>query len=240
MSGGWFIAGTDTGVGKTHVACALIRALRARGVSVAGMKPVASGADTTPHGLHNDDVAALLAAAGMPAADAAAINPYIFAPAIAPHIAARAAGVTIDVARIVAVHAALAARYRYVVVEGAGGWRTPIDDDSATLAAVVQALRLPVVLVVGLRLGCLNHALLSAEAILADGMRFAGWIGNALTPAMQAMAENVATLTQRLPGPCLGLVPYNADLSVASAAINVDVMLASDDADDSRAPMTPP
>lgn len=227
MSAGWFIAGTDTGVGKTHFACALIRALRARGVSVAGMKPVASGADVTPHGLHNDDVAALLAAAAMPAADAAAINPYVFAPAIAPHIAARAAGVEIDIARIVETYAALAARYRCVIVEGAGGWRTPIDDHTGTLAVVAQALRLPVVLVVGLRLGCLNHALLSAEAILADGVRFAGWIGNALTSDMPVVAENVATLRRRLPGPCLGLVPFNADGEVASATINVDLLLAS-------------
>lgn len=227
MSAGWFIAGTDTGVGKTHIACALVRALRARGESVAAMKPVASGARATPDGLRNDDVDALLVAAGMSRFDAAAINPYIFAPAIAPHIAARAAGVAIDLARIVETHAALAARYRYVVIEGAGGWRTPINDDAATLAAVPRALGIPAVLVVGLRLGCLNHALLTAEAIAADGVRLAGWIGNALAADMPAMAENVATLKHRLRRPCLGLVPYNADGAKASAAIDIDLLLSS-------------
>lgn len=222
MSAGWFITGTDTGVGKTYVASALIRALRARGVSVTGMKPVASGADAGPHGLHNEDVAALLAAAGMAASEGAAINPYVFAPAIAPHIAARAAGVAIDRARIVAAYAALARRYAYVVVEGAGGWRTPIDDEKATLAAVAQALHLPAILVVGLRLGCLNHALLTAEAIAADGVSLAGWIGNALAADMPAMGENVATLKRRLPAPCLGVVPFGGD---ASAAIDMGRLL---------------
>ena len=226
MSAGWFIAGTDTGVGKTYVACALIHALRARGASVTGMKPVASGARATPERLRNDDVDALLAAAGVPATAAAAqaINPYVFAPAIAPHIAARAAGIEIDVLRIADSYAALAARHQYVVVEGAGGWRTPLDD-TATLAGVAQMLRLPAVLVVGLRLGCINHALLTAEAILADGVRLAGWVANTLAADMPVVAENVATLRQRLPAPCLGWVPFGADLNAASAAIDLEPLL---------------
>lgn len=224
---GWFVTGTDTGVGKTYVACALIHALRARGAAVTGMKPVASGAAPTPQGLHNDDVAALLAAAGMPATEAAAINPYLFAPAIAPHIAARAAGVTLDLGRIVDAYAALAARFRYVVVEGAGGWRTPIDDVDATLARVPQALHLPAVLVVGLRLGCLNHALLTAEAIAADGVRLAGWIGNTLAPDMPVMAENIAALRRRLPAPCLGVVGFGVGPHTASATIDVDRLITS-------------
>ena len=225
MSSGWFIAGTDTGVGKTHVACALIRALRARGVRAVGMKPVASGAESTAHGLSNADVTALMDAAGVAATDVAArdINPYVFAPAIAPHLAAAAAEVSIEIARIQKAYVRLCAQYSYVVVEGAGGWRTPIDE-SATLAAVAQALRIPVVLVVGLRLGCLNHALLTAEAIAADGVLLAGWIGNSLSADMPAATGNIATLQQRLPAPCLGIVPHAADIATAAAAINLDLL----------------
>lgn len=226
MSAGWFIAGTDTGVGKTHIACALIHALRAQRARVVGMKPVASGAAQTPDGLRQGDVVALLAAAGIAEGDIAArdVNPYLFAPAIAPHIAARAADVEIDVARITAAYRRLATQYEYVVVEGAGGWRTPIGA-CATLAAVAQALQVPVILVVGLRLGCLNHALLTAEAIAADGVALAGWIGNELEPDMPAVKENIATLEQCLPAPCLGIVPYATSVANASTTINADLLL---------------
>jgi dethiobiotin synthetase len=203
---GVFVTGTDTGVGKTRVAVALIRALRARGLRVAGMKPVAAGHDA---GELNEDVTALMQAADVeaPLRD---VNPYAFAPAIAPHIAADEAGVRIELDVIAAAYARLAARADVVVVEGAGGWRVPLNasEDMADLAA---RLALPVLLVVGLRLGCLSHALLTAESVAARRLPWAGWVGNRVDPQMACAAENVDALRQRLPGPCLGVQPHLAD-----------------------------
>lgn len=200
---GYFVTGTDTGVGKTRVAVALIRALRARGLRVAGMKPVAAGAEP---GAPNEDVVALCAA-GNVAAPLEDTNPYAFDAAIAPHIAAAAAGVRIDLERIAAACARLAARADAVVVEGAGGWRVPLDGET-DMADLAARLGLPVVLVVGLRLGCLNHARLTAEAVRARGVPWAGWVGNRLEAAMPREAENVAALRAHLPGPCLGIQPF--------------------------------
>jgi dethiobiotin synthetase len=201
-SGSWFIAGTDTGVGKTRVTAALLRALGARGVRAAGMKPVAAGCT----GARNEDVEALAAqsCAGIAVQD---MTPYCYAEPISPHLAAELEGVPIDPARIVAAHARLAARCELVLVEGTGGWLTPIGA-SATMADIAQALGLPVVLVVGLRLGCLNLALLSAQAIAQQRLVLSGWIGSLIDPSMRALDGNIATLAARLGAPMLGYLPY--------------------------------
>lgn len=221
MTTGFFVTGTDTGVGKTLVSCALLHALRARGLRAVGMKPVASGCEQTSAGLRNDDALALQAASSSPP-DYAVLNPYAFAPAIAPHLAGQAAGVAIEFAHIRTCYQTLARQADAVVVEGAGGWRVPLGPagDMADLAA---ALGLPVILVVGLRLGCLNHALLSADAIRARGLTLAGWVANALDPEMAERAANVATLEQTLPAPCLGYIPYQATAASAALAKLLDL-----------------
>lgn len=210
--GSVFVTGTDTEVGKTFVSCVLLRALAAGGRRVVGMKPVAAGAVRLPDGrLDNDDVRALAAASSLTVAPALR-NPYCFEPAVAPHIAAAEAGVRIDLARIVSAFGQLAAQADAVVVEGVGGFRVPLGHGEDT-AGLAVALGLPVVLVVGLRLGCLNHAMLSAEAIAARGLRLIGWIGNAIDPAMARPAENLVALTEGLPAPCLGVLPHAPGVS---------------------------
>jgi dethiobiotin synthetase len=204
-----FVSGTDTGVGKTRVSVALIHALRARGLRVAAMKPVAAGTEQRGGVMINDDVAALTAAANVDA-DPHWVNPYLFEPPIAPHIAAAQADVAIDLKVLVDAYCRLAALADVVVVEGVGGFRVPLNatQDTADLAV---ALGLPVLLVVGLRLGCLNHALLTAEAIAHRSLPWAGWVGNHIDPAMDAQAENILALRQRLPEPCLGIQPFSRD-----------------------------
>src|SRR5579872_2960184 len=175
---GFFVTGTDTGVGKTLIAAALTRALVARGLRVAVMKPVASGSDPTPEGPRNSDALTLMAAANV-TAPYEVVNPYCFLPPVSPHIAAREAGMAIDLSLLRSRFDSLAAASDCVVVEGAGGWLAPISD-SATMADLAAALSLPALLVVGLRLGCLNHALLSRESVAARGVAFAGWIANGI------------------------------------------------------------
>ena len=208
MSRGIFVTGTDTGVGKTLAACALLHALRERGVAVAPMKPVAAGAREVDGRWINDDTQDLLAAAGWDLARADDVTPVLLREPMAPHIAAAHEGREIALAPLLAAFARLA-REGFVVVEGVGGFHVPLAPrlDSAQLAA---ALGLPVVLVVGLRLGCLNHALLTAQAVAAAGLPLAGWIANDLDPAMAAMEENVAALRERLPAPLLGRLPRAA------------------------------
>lgn len=197
MKGGLFVTGTDTGVGKTRVATALLETGTRLGLSMAPMKPIASGAEflETASGetqLRNEDALALLAAAGgrFPYH---AINPYCFEPAISPHIAAAEAGVTIDPRVIVASSRALATNCDWLVVEGAGGWYAPLGAD-LTVAGLAEALELPVLLVVGLRLGCLNHAMLSRQAIERSGLKLAGWAVSEIDPSMPRRAENLASL----------------------------------------------
>lgn len=204
---GVFVAGTDTGIGKTFVSCALLHALREAGMRATGMKPVASGCERTPQGLRNEDALALTEASD-PRPEYAVCNPYAFEPAIAPHLAAADVGVQVELAKIEAAYADLAARADYVVVEGVGGWMVPLSD-SLDAGAIPRALELPVILVVGLRLGCINHARLSARAIQTDGCELLGWIGNEIAPAMERREENVETLRRVLPAPCLGLLPYS-------------------------------
>lgn len=218
MARGYFVTGTDTGVGKTTVAVALIHALRERGLKVAAMKPVAAGCEWVNGQLANTDVRALCAAANVQA-DPALVNPYAFAPAIAPHIAAAQAGIEIKLATITAAYAALARAADVVVVEGVGGFRVPLSVSLDT-ADLARALNLPVVLVVGMRLGCLNHALLTAEAIHHRGLTWAGWIANELDANMPALAENVDELKWRLPAPCLGRMQKNPHAKSAGTGKN--------------------
>ncbi len=206
----WFIAGTDTEVGKTFSTCALLYHLKHRGIAAAGMKPVAAGTDAEGK---NDDVEALLAASSVQA-PRDLVNPYLFAPPIAPHIAAQEAGEDIDIERIADAFAQLRELADCVLVEGVGGFCVPLGahHDAADLAC---RLGLPVILVVGLRLGCINHALLTQEAIAARGLPFAGWIANRIDPAMARYPENLATLHSRLKAPLLGVIP---PLSTPAAA----------------------
>jgi dethiobiotin synthetase len=196
---GLFITGTDTDVGKTVVAVALLRGLVAAGVCAIGMKPVSAGV-SMPLGI-NDDVIAL-EAAGNVAAPLGDRNPFSLADAAAPHLVARREGVAIALNRIRDAYERLAARADAIVVEGAGGALVPLDDTLDVLD-IARTLRLPVVLVVGVRLGCLNHARLSALAIRARGLEFAGWIANHLDPHMAYAAENVEWLRRELPVPCV-------------------------------------
>jgi dethiobiotin synthetase len=205
MARGVFITGTDTGVGKTVVAAALIKALASQGLRVAGMKPVAAGASMTASGLRNADALALMQAANV-TAGYETVNPYCFAPPIAPHIAARDARVIVDLALLRARFEELAGAADCVVVEGAGGWLTPISA-AASMADVAAALALPVVLVVALKLGCLNHTLLAARALASHRAGFAGWIGNSIDPAFERAADNIAELERRLQ-PAAAIVPY--------------------------------
>ena len=203
---GYFITGTDTGVGKTWVSCGLITALQRRHQRVIGMKPIASGCQRTPAGLRNDDALRLQAVSTVEV-PYDSLNPYAFEPPIAPHLAAQEAGVEIAFTRIRALAEALALHADYLIIEGVGGWRAPLGRDG-DVAALARVLNLPVVLVVGIRLGCLNHAFLSAEAILASGLPLAGWIGNLIDPHTERVTENLETLKQGIPAPCLGITPF--------------------------------
>lgn len=215
------MTGTDTGVGKTLVACALLRAFAARGLRSVGMKPVAAGAQRSSGELRNEDVARL-AAAGSVAPPGSLINPYCFELPIAPHLAAREAGVRIELSRITNAYRALTRLADVVVVEGIGGFSVPLSDreDTADLAA---RLDLPVILVVGMRLGCLNHAQLTAQAIRARSLKLAGWVANQVDPAMAFFDENVQTLTQRLAAPRIAQLPFFQPCDAPPDAAWIDV-----------------
>lgn len=206
MPQAYFVTGTDTEIGKTTIAAGLLHAACLAGMSTAAAKPVASGCAMTPAGLRNDDALALLGECSLELRYEE-VNPLAFAPAIAPHLAAREAGVRLDVAGLLGpVRAILARGADFTLVEGAGGWRVPLAGRES-LADLAAALRLPVILVVGVRLGCINHALLTAEAIARDGLRLAGWVANLVDPHTSRLEENLATLAERLAAPCLGRVP---------------------------------
>jgi dethiobiotin synthetase len=222
---GFFITGTDTEVGKTEVACGLIAALKQRHYTTLGMKPIASGCESTPEGLRNADALALQAVSSL-ALPYESINLYSFEPPIAPHIAAQDAGVAIDFNHIRAGAEQLGQRADCVIVEGAGGWRVPLgpDGDMATLAKV---LGLPVILVVGIRLGCINHALLSAAAIVDSGLSLVGWVANRIDPDSARFQENLDTLQEAIVAPCLGVVPFLSEREPATLAayLKIDCLL---------------
>ena len=213
MSHAYFLTGTDTEIGKTFITCALLHKAAQSGLKAAGLKPVAAGTDAA--GL-NDDVENIRAASSL-TLPLAVVNRYCFKPAIAPHIAAAQADTEIDFALIEACVATGKSQAEFLIVEGVGGFRVPlgVDRDSADLAV---KLGLPLIFVVGMRLGCINHALLSIEAIAARGLKIAGWVANRIDPEMSCFEENLATLQRLIPAPLLGVVPHNPANGAAGAA----------------------
>ena len=218
----YFVTGTDTEIGKTTIAAGLLHAARQAGLSTAAAKPVASGCERSPEGLRNSDALALLGECSVPLAYEQ-VNPFAFEPAIAPHLAAREQGVKLTVEALKGpVRSVLELGAAFTLVEGAGGWRVPLAGEE-NLSDLAVALGLPVILVVGVRLGCINHAVLSAEAIQRDGLVLAGWVANIVDAQTSRLEENLATLAERLPAPCLGRVPRLALASPAAVSAHLDL-----------------
>lgn len=205
MSSGYFITGTDTECGKTEVTLGLMHLLQAKNRSVLGMKPVASGAEVTEHGLRNGDALRIQQQCSC-SVPYDLVNPYAFEPPIAPHLAANMAEQKISFELIQECHERLTTMTDLVLVEGVGGWRVPLGADGE-LSDLAMALNLPIVLVVGMQLGCINHALLSADSILAKGLPLAGWVANIMDPQMLELEGNLETLRDKIDAPCLGVVP---------------------------------
>lgn len=215
-----FVAGTDTGIGKTHGAQALVHAFRQAGERVAGMKPVASGSARTREGLRNQD-ALDLQAASAPTPPYALVNPLALEAAVSPHLAAAQEGAAVTWEPLDGAFQALSGTYDRVVVEGVGGWMVPLSE-TISAEEIPKRWGLPVVLVVGIRLGCISHARLTARAIQADGCLLAGWIANLVEPDMLLRDENVETLRRLLPAPCLGVLPYRLGPSEAAMLLDLD------------------
>jgi dethiobiotin synthetase len=217
---GYFIAGTDTDAGKTLVACGLLARAKVDGLSTAAVKPVAAGCEETPDGLRNDDAEQLLAQSTLPLYYEQ-VNPIAFAPPIAPHIAAAKQGMRMNAGRLAGfTRGVLMLGADLTIVEGAGGWRVPLNERE-TLAELPKQLQLPVILVVGMKLGCISHTLLTVEAIKRDGLRLAGWVANHIDPDMSEFEANLETLKTSLAAPLLGVVPHLQEtdsLALAKAA----------------------
>lgn len=218
---GFFIAGTDTGVGKTWMSAALIHSLAARGYRVAGMKPLACGGHPGAAGWRHEDAERLMQHASV-ALPYETVNPYLLREAAAPHIAAAQEGVRLSAAALHEACTTLEEPADYLVIEGVGGWEVPLNENETT-AQFARLLGLPVILVVGMRLGCLNHALLTSDAIARQKLPLAGWIANSIDPAMLRLQENIAALEMRLPGPRLGTVPYLPRFDAARIAAALDI-----------------
>lgn len=216
-----FVTGTDTEIGKTLIATSLIRAQVRSGFRAVGMKPVAAGAVLRDGQLHNDDLDALRAAGAAGVAPALQC-PYLLPEPIAPHLSADRAGICIDPREILSAYQTLRADHDAVVVEGIGGFRVPLSDSYDT-ADLAHDLRLPVVLVAGIRLGCLNHALLTLDAIEARGLYLAGWVANTVDPAMGARDGNIEALCRRIPAPCLGVVPHRPGITAHDVVPCLDI-----------------
>ena len=222
----FFIAGTDTDVGKTLVACGLLRAAAAKGLRTLAIKPVAAGSEQTVDGLRNQD-AVMLMAAMTEVLPYQQVNPVLLEPPIAPHIAAEQAGRRISVAQLTGVcRGVMLKPADFILIEGAGGWRVPLNRQEF-LSGLAIELQAPVILVVGMKLGCINHALLTAEAIRADGLRIAGWVANRIDPEMLCFEENLSSLKALLDVPCVGVIPYLdfADRDVSDVASFLDVSI---------------
>jgi dethiobiotin synthetase len=218
---GYFITGTDTGVGKTTVTLGLMQALQQQGRSVAAMKPVAAGCELTPAGLRHADALQLRQQASVEL-DYELINPYALEPAIAPHIAAEQADVIIEAGKIYNKYKEIKCFVDCVLVEGVGGWQVPLNADE-TLADLVRKLDLDVIMVVGIRLGCLNHALLTADAIAAAGCTLAGWVANQLPSPPECAQENIKSLKTRISSPLLGVLPVMPEVSAGNVADNLSL-----------------
>lgn len=226
MKNTYFVTGTDTGVGKTLVTAALLHLADKQGLKAFGLKPVAAGCESTPQGPRNED-ALLLQAHSNVQMPYEQINPISLGAAKAPHIAAVEEGRRLSLDRLVGLcRGSLMQPADLRLIEGAGGWRVPLNDRENLSGLTIQ-LQTPVILVIGLRLGCLNHALLTAEAIQRDGLALAGWIVSEVDPDMDSKAENIATLKTQLPAPCLGVIPALAPVSVEKAAeyLKMDVLI---------------
>ncbi len=218
----FFIAGTDTGVGKTCVSAALLHIAAERGKKTLGLKPIAAGCEQTAEGLRNEDALVLadVATCKLPYAQ---INPIALEQPISPHLAAQKAGKSITSGRLLGFcRGALMTPADFCLVEGAGGWRVPINDRE-TMADLAKGLGFPVILVVGMRLGCINHSLLTVEAILRDGLSLAGWVANSICHDMEALQENVTSLSNLIPAPCLGHVPFIADGNIKQISMHIDM-----------------
>jgi dethiobiotin synthetase len=221
MTEGFFITGTDTGCGKTEITLGLMQALQQRGESVLGMKPVASGAEETEAGLQNQDALRIQAQCSVDL-PYDWVNPFAYAPPIAPHLAAEASGRVIDLELIQTGCRRLAEKADRLIVEGVGGWLVPLAGD-ATVADLAIRLELPVILVVGLRLGCINHALLTEVAMRQRGVRLLGWVANQVEPGMASLEGNLVSLRERLSVPCLGVVPWLDDPSPEAVSLYLDM-----------------
>lgn len=217
MSQGYFVTGTDTGIGKTTVSCALLHAFAAQGKKVVGMKPIAAGSENGKW----LDVEQLLAASNI-SVTRQQINPYAFDPPISPHLAAQQAGMEIDLTVIHQAYLELSSKADIVIVEGAGGFLVPLNQQQ-TGSDLAKLLNLPVILVVGMRLGCLNHALLTAQAIRAAGLILAGWVANCIDPQMLVLAENIATLEQRLDCRLLRALPFDYETNMQKISRILDI-----------------
>ena len=230
MTHTFFVTGTNTEVGKTYVTAALLAAAAERGMATAAVKPVASGCELTEEGLRNSDALTLQQAMTLDL-PYQQVNPVALEPAIAPHIAAYEARKMLDPSRLAGVcRGVMSSAADFVLIEGAGGWRVPLSP-RAMLSDLPKELQLPVILVVGMELGCINHALLTAEAIRRDGLQLAGWVGNFVREGMVRAEENLATLNGLLPAPCLGVIPFDeaADYRNGAAHLNLDRLLPTGD-----------
>ncbi|MCK4587420.1 MAG: dethiobiotin synthase [Gammaproteobacteria bacterium] len=225
MTTGFFITGTDTDVGKTTVALGLIAALKEKGLRIGVMKPVSAGCEQTSDGLRNEDAVLLMQQASVDL-PYETVNPYAFEPAVAPHIAASEADVEIDIEVIRECYLNIAEKVDVVIVEGAGGWLVPVNEKE-TMADVVNALSLDVITVVGIRLGCLNHALLTSQSIEARGLDQRGWIANHLSLDVKSANENINALRARIAAPFLGEVKFNenAGSNIITGQLNIDQLL---------------
>lgn len=217
----YFVTGTDTEVGKTTIAAGLLLAANRRGFSTAAIKPVAAGCERTAEGLRNSD-ALLLQRSMSLQLDYDEINPFALEPAIAPHIAAEQAGIKLSAARLAGIcRGVMMHRADLTLIEGAGGWRVPLNGRELMSQLAIE-LSVPVVVVIDMRLGCINHTLLTVEAIVRDGLRLAGWVANRVTPEMSCYAENLATLKGFLSAPCLGEVPHLPGAAPEQVAAHLD------------------
>ncbi len=224
----FYITGTDTGAGKTVISCGLLEKARQRGLSTVAVKPVASGCKLTPSGLRNTDALALMNAMSI-SLPYNQVNPFAFQSAIAPHIAAFESGVNLSLQNVASkCRMALSCSAEFALVEGAGGWKVPLAyEENQCLSILPKLLNIPVILVVNMRLGCINHARLTAESIISDGACFAGWVANQTDDEMLRLHENIETLKAIIPGSFLGFVPHleTVDQKQIASYISLDSLI---------------